>query len=112
MEACDLMLPDVSYADWTGLLLVAERQGEVVGFIHAFPGKPYAVITEMGVLPAFRKGRAATKLMESLELLFRSMGLRSWGCYVGDKRDDAKTALIHHGALETGHGSMYWRNLG
>lgn len=111
MESCDLISNGIDYTRWDGIVLVAERQSEVVGFIACLPAKPYAIITEMGVLPAHRKGRAASKLIEALELLLRSLDCRAWMAYVGEKRTDAIEGLKHHGAIELGHGASYLRRL-
>ena len=100
----------MSYSDWSGVLLVAVRQGEVVGFIAALPGKPYAVVTEMGVLPEHQKGRAAVKLWESMELVLRHIGCSAWVAYVGSKREVNET-MPKLGAQCTGEGSMYVRSL-
>jgi hypothetical protein len=110
VERCGLAAEGLSYRDWSGVLLVAERQGEVIGFIAALPGKPYAVITEMGVLPEHQKGRAAVKLWESMELLLRSVGCTAWAAYVGDKREVNET-MPKLGAVCTGEGKMYLRSL-
>ena len=110
VERCGLAAEGVRYTDWSGVLLVAERQGEVIGFISALPGKPYAVITEMGVLPEHQKGRAAVKLWESLELLLRSMGVTAWASYVGEKRE-VNEIMPKLGAVETGVGRMWLRSL-
>ena len=110
VERCGLAAEGVGYTDWSGVLLVAERQGEVIGFISALPGKPYAVITEMGVLPEHQKGRAAVKLWESLELLLRSMGVTAWASYVGEKRE-VNEIMPKLGAVETGVGRMWLRSL-
>ena len=100
----------MSYSDWSGVLLVAVRQGEVVGFIAALPGKPYAVVTEMGVLPEHQKGRAAVKLWESMELVLRHIGCSAWAAYVGSKREVNET-MPKLGAQCTGDGKMYLRSL-
>jgi hypothetical protein len=110
VERCGLVAEGLSYRDWSGVLLVAERQGEVIGFIAALPGKPYAVITEMGVLPEHQKGRAAVKLWESMELLLRSVGCTAWAAYVGDKREVNGT-MPKLGAVCMGEGKMYLRSL-
>ena len=91
-------------------MLVAERGGQVVGFISAFPGHPYAIINELGVLPEYQKGRAAIKLMESMELLLRHLGCTSWAAYIGAKRGLEET-VEKWGAVSSGEGTMYTRSL-
>ena len=110
IDRCELATEGIDYTDWSGVLLVAERQEEVVGFISCLPGKPYAVITEMGVLPAHQKGRAAVKLWESMELLLRTMGVKTWAAWVGEKREVNET-MTKLGAVCTGIGNMYVRSL-
>ncbi len=110
IERCDLKAEGLSYTDWSGVLLVAQRQSEVVGFIAALPGKPYAVITEMGVLPEYQKGSAARRLLEGMELLLRSMGVKAWTAYVGSKREVNET-MPKLGAVCMGDGKMYLKEL-
>ena len=110
IERCDLRAEGLNYADWSGVLLVAQRGSEVVGFIAALPGKPYAVITEMGVLPEYQKGSAARRLLEGMELLLRSMGVKAWTAYVGAKRE-VNDVMPKLGAICTGDGKMWVRGL-
>ncbi len=110
VERCDLKTEGLNYHDWSGILLVAQRQSEVVGFIAALPGKPYAVITEMGVLPEFQKGSAARRLLEGMELLLRSLGIKAWSAYIGSKREVNET-MPKLGAVCTGEGKMYLKEL-
>ena len=111
LDACDLRVESVDYADWTGWLLVAERQGQVIGLIHVIPAKPYSIIAEYGVLPEFQKGRAAHKLIEAAELLLRTNGLPGWAAYVGDRRNGFHATITEWGGVNLGLGSMYWRAL-
>ena len=107
---CGLHVEGLDYAKWTGVLLVCTRQGQVIGFISALPGHPYAVITEIGVLPEHQKSRACSKLMEGMELILRSLGCTAWSGYVGEKRLLSDT-LTTWGAECTGAGSMWIRRL-
>ena len=111
IRRCDLAVEGVDYTDWTGILLVAVRGGEVIGFLWAMPGKPYAMINEVGVLPEHQRGRAGTKLIESAELLLRSMGNTGWGGYVGSKRVEAHAGLPGLGAVNVGQGTIYYKSL-
>jgi len=110
VERCGLRIDGLDYSKWSGVVLVAVRQDQIVGFISALPGSPYGVITEIGVLPEYQKGRACHKLMESMELLLRSLGMAAWAGYVGDIRglDDSMKKI---GAESTGVGSMWLRRL-
>ena len=110
VERCGLGVDGLDYSRWTGILLVAERQSQVVGFMAALPGAPYAVVTEMGVLPEHQKSRAAVKLWEGMELLLRSMGVRAWAAFIGEKREVNDT-MPKLGAVCTGHGRSWLRSL-
>ena len=110
VERCGLGAEGVDYSEWSGVALVAVRQSEIVGFISALPAKPYAVITEMGVLPEHQKGRAARMLIDGMELLLRHLGCRAWAGYVGEKRD-LDEMLTKRGAVSTGTGQMWLRSL-
>ncbi len=110
IERCGLGVEGLDYTQWSGITLVAVRQEQIVGFVNALPGAPYGIIREIGVLPEHQKGRACAKLMESVELMLRSVGCRAWAGYVGDTRglDDLMKTW---GAESTGSGSMWIRRL-
>ncbi len=110
IERCGLSMEGLEYTDWSGVVLVAIRQSEVVGFISALPAKPYAVITEMGVLPEHQKGRAARMLIDGMDLLLRHLGCTAWAGYVGEKRG-LDEMLTKRGATCTGQGAMWIRSL-
>ena len=110
IERCGLGVDGMDYSRWTGVLLVAERQGQVIGFLAALPGAPYAVLTEMGVLPEHQKGRAAVKLWEGMELLLRSLGVSTWAAFIGEKRD-VNEIMPKLGAVCAGTGRMWTRSL-
>ena len=110
VERCGLGADGLDYAQWSGLVLVAVRQSEVVGFVSALPAKPYAVITEIGVLPEHQKGRACTELMKAAELALRLAGCHAWAGYVGESRG-LESTLKSWGAESTGVGSMWLRRL-
>ena len=110
VERCGLGVDGLDYSRWTGVLLVCERQGQVIGFIAALPGAPYAVVTELGVLPEHQKSRAAFKLWEGMELLLRSMGVSSWAAFIGEKREVNET-MPKLGAMCAGTGKMWLRSL-
>ena len=110
VERCGLGVDGLDYSQWAGIVLVAVRQSEVVGFVAALPAKPYAVITEIGVLPEHQKGRACTELMKAIELALRLAGCTAWAGYVGESRGLDST-LKSWGAESTGVGSMWVRRL-
>ena len=110
VERCGLGVDGLDYSKWTGVILVAMRQDEVIGFVSALPGFPYAIITEMGVLPEHQKGRAAVKLWEGMELLLRSLGVSTWAAFIGEKRD-VNEIMPKLGAVCAGTGRMWTRSL-
>lgn len=110
VERCGLGVDGLDYTQWSGIVLVAVRQSEVVGFVAALPAKPYAVITEIGVLPEHQKGRACTELIKAAELALRLAGCRAWAGYVGESRG-LESTLKSWGAESTGVGSMWLRRL-
>lgn len=112
LERTGLALGGMDYETWTGVLLVAERQGEVIGMISALPGKPYAIVTHIAVLPEHQKGRAAYKLVESMELILRSMGCPVWVSYVWEKNMACRSPLEGWGAVTNGNvGFLYHKRL-
>ena len=110
VDRCGLASEGIDYSQWSGVIIVAVRQAQVIGFISALPAKPYAVILEMGVLPEHQKGRAAVKLWEACELILRHLGCPAWAAYVGDKRE-IKETMPKLGAVCTGDGTMWLRSL-
>lgn len=75
-------LGDDHVYEWTGIILVAERGGEIVGFAQAIPAKPISFFALLGVLPEHRKSRAAHKLVEGIELLLRANGCTEWVAFI------------------------------
>ena len=110
VERCGLGVDGLNYSEWTGVVLVCVRQEQVIGFMAALPGHPYAVITEYGVLPEHQKSRAAFKLWESMELLLRSLGCKAWGTIVSEKRG-MSDIMQRIGAVSTGETISYMRML-
>lgn len=104
-----LVLEGVSYADFSGLVLVAEDDGEVIGFLQALLGKPVAVVTELAIARTHQGHGYGVKLIEALELLLRYHGLAAWACYTN--RDDVMKQLDRYGAQSTGQGMMYVKRL-
>ena len=100
VERCGLKADDVDYAQWSGIVLVAVRQSEIVGFVHALPARPYSIITHIAVLPEHRKGRASTKLMESAELFLRHLGCGNWFTHIYEKDGALRESVRHWGAYE------------
>ena len=100
VERCGLKADDVDYSAWSGIVLVAMRQSEIVGFVHVLPARPYSIITHIAVLPEHRKGRAVVKLMESAELLLRHSGCGNWFTHVYEKDEALRESVRHWGAYE------------
>ena len=112
LDACDMRASDVDYTRWDGFVLVAERQSEIVGFIHVLPARPYSVITHIAIAPGHRKGRATAKLMESAELILRHLNCGNWFTHVYEKDDNLRASAQHWGAHEApSPGYLYKRVL-
>ena len=111
VERCGLGVDGLDYSKWSGVILVAVRQTEVIGFIAAIPGSPYAVLTEIGVAPEHQRGRTGVELLKSMELLLRSLGVQAWVTFVGSKREDVQDMVNRWGGRCEGEGKMFVRNL-
>ena len=75
-------LGDGLVSEWSGIILVAERGGEVIGFAQAIPAKPISFFAYLAVLPQFQKSRAGYKLVEGVELLLRANGCQEWSAFI------------------------------
>lgn len=80
LTECDLVA-DQNLENFTGITLVAVRDGEVVGFAQALPGRPLAYWSMLAVLPAYRHTMAGAKLSEGIELLLRAAGSVEWAAF-------------------------------
>jgi N-acetylglutamate synthase-like GNAT family acetyltransferase len=78
----DFIPPD----SFTGILLIAEHEGQVVGVIHALPGEPCAFITLMAVHPDTQKAGVAYALQNGMELALRLAGSRRWVAFIDDEK--------------------------
>lgn len=107
LETCDIAAEGVDYESWTGIVLVADRQREVIGMIAALPGRPVAVITDMAVLPEHRKGRAAGKLIDGMRLLLTSLGCTTWAAFINPEKTKWCEALDHIGTRAQSTGVLY-----
>lgn len=89
---------------FTGILLVCERGGEVIGFAQAIPARPVAYFALLAVLPAYQKTRAAYKLVEGIELLLRAAGCGEWSAFVAAGHDTWQRTIEAWGATpDAGH---------
>ena len=112
VERCNIGAEGIDYSQWTGIVLVAVRQAQIVGFISAMPGKPYAIITEIGVLPEHQKGRACHMLIKSMELLLRYLGCPAWAAYVREKNTMMRSVLENLESMRSNEvGYMYHQSL-
>lgn len=75
-------LDNQDLSSFTGICLVAEDGGEVIGFAQALPGEPIAYFSLLAVLPAYRHRSAAYRLVEGMELLLRAAGCVEYAAYV------------------------------
>lgn len=81
LEECGIAA-GMDTSEFTGICLVCERGGEVIGFAQAIPAKPVAFFSLLAVLPTYQKTRAAYKLVEGIELLLRAAGCKEWSAFV------------------------------
>lgn len=111
MRVCGLALEGVQYDRWGPVTLVSERRGEVVGFIQALLGAPYAVITEAAVDPRYHHQGISIRLLEHLETVLREYGVTAWVTFTGEKTDAAR--MLDRLAVRVhGTGTAYVRGLG
>lgn len=90
--------------EFTGITLVAERGGEVIGFAQAIPAKPIAYFALLAVMPAHQKTRAGYKLVEGIELLLRASGCTEWSAFVAEGKTSWKKTVEAWGAQpDAGH---------
>jgi len=112
MDRCQLAMEDVNYSNWSGWLLLAVRQSQIIGLIHVLPAQPYCMIQEFGVLPEFQGGRAAHKLIEAAELMMRVSGYSEWCAFVGNDKNGFHETMQSWGAIASGgDGKAYRRKL-
>jgi N-acetylglutamate synthase-like GNAT family acetyltransferase len=110
LSACDLDISGVDYSRWDGIILVAETDQQVVGFIHAVPTRPVSFITVLGVLPAYQKVHVGTELLKGVELLLRSLGVTVWWTFVGDSHEKALAGIDKwEGIVPGGSGQTFVR---
>lgn len=98
LTECDLVR-EQNMAEFTGITLVAERGGEVIGFAQALPGKPISYFALLAVLPAYQKTRAAYKLVEGIELLLRASGCLEWAAFIDESAASWQSTVEHWGAI-------------
>lgn len=95
--------------EFTGIVLVAERGGEVIGFAQAIPAKPVAFFALLAVHPTFQKSRAAYKLVEGVELLLRASGCHEWSAFIDEGNASWQRTVETWGATVVGHSGQLLR---
>lgn len=90
-------------SEFTGITLVCERQGEVIGFAQAIPAKPIAYFALLAVMPNHQKSRAAYKLVEGVELLLRANGCTEWSAFIDTSNASWQRTVEQWGASVVGH---------
>ena len=104
-----MLVDGLDYSDFTHPTLVYVREGEVVGMIQALAGKPHAVITHAAVARAYHHRGYGIRLLASLELVLRTMGVTAW--YACTPFDQTVKILERYGAQSTGQGIGFVRRL-
>lgn len=107
----NLLVDGVDYSDFSPPVLVAVRGQQTIGMVHALIGKPYAIISELAILPEHQNKGYAIKLLRAMELLLRSMGITALAAFVGGHRVRVISQLGRDGWSETGTGVMFVRSL-
>ena len=111
LEENALTVDGVAYEGFTPPCLVAVKAGEIVGFIQAHAGAPYAVITELAVARAHQRQGIGVRLLQHMETLLRSAGVTAWMAYTGEKNDRVVAQLDGYGARCTGAGTAWVKSL-
>lgn len=96
-------------SEFSGITLVAERGGEIVGFAQAIPARPIAYFALLAVHPAHQKGRAGYKLVEGVELLLRASGCVEWSAFVQEGDPSWQRTMEKWGADVAGHAGHLMR---
>ncbi len=99
-KVCGLML-GLDHNDWSPIVLVAERAGQIIGVVQALPAKPAAIVTVLGVLPEFRGSRAGYDLIKGAELALRLVGCRAWVAYARMDLEEWQATIKKWGAHES-----------
>lgn len=111
LDENELRVDGIAYDDFTQPVLVAERDGEVVGMIQALLGQPMCVITECVVAVRYHDHGYGVRLLQAMEAVMRSQGLTAWQAYTARTNRHAHRILERYGARSTGQGMGYVRTL-
>lgn len=106
-----LAIDGVTYDDFSGLVLVADDEGTVIGMAQALPGKPYAVMTEFAVARSRQNGGVGLELIKGMELLLRAAGCAAWVGFCAERNDKVIRSLDAFGAWPTGTGLGWVKRL-
>lgn len=110
LEENALTIDGVAYDSFSPPCLVYVRDGEVVGFMQAHLGSPYAVITEGALARAHQNKGYGYRLLQHMETLLRASGVLAWVTYTGEKNPTAGL-LERYGARGTGYGTAWVKGL-
>jgi ribosomal protein S18 acetylase RimI-like enzyme len=78
MAMSGVEVPGIDYSEFTGLVLVAEQDEKVVGFIQMLAGLPYSNLTEMAVDPNYRGQLIGRALLQAAEETLLAAGCPAW----------------------------------
>jgi ribosomal protein S18 acetylase RimI-like enzyme len=106
-----LAVDGLEYAAFTPPCLVMVRDGEVVAFIQALVGQPYAVVTELAVARQHQRKGYGIRLLQHMETLLRASGCSAWMAFTGEKNERVNEQLEHYGARCTGNGTVWVKGL-
>lgn len=110
LEENALTVDGLAYEAFSPPCLVYVRDGEIVGFIQALCGSPYAVITEAAVARAHQRKGYGIRLLEHMETVLRVSGVSAWVTFTGEKNPTA-AMLEQYGARGTGYGTGWVKGL-
>lgn len=106
-----LAVDGMAYEAFSQPCLVYVRDGEVVAFVQAHVGHPYAVITEVAVARDHQRKGYAIRLTEHMETLLRAAGCTAWVTFAGDKRAAVAAQIEGVGGRCLGAGTAWVKAL-
>ena len=111
LEENKLLLDGVEYTDFTHPCLVAIRNDEIIGMIHAHVGRPYAVITDLAVRGDVQSHGIGVRLAQAMELLLRVAGVTAYVAFCAASDTRMADMLERFGFTTTGLGRGFVRRL-
>lgn len=109
MSKSGVEVPGITYDVFSHLVLVAEDDDKVVGFVQCLVGKPYSHLTEMSVDPDYRGQDIGKKLLAAMEETITAAGSNAWTTCTS--KDNIADALKDWGADYLGQGYGFVRIL-